>query len=84
MTPARLRAVRWTELAIVFQGALHTLNPVKRIGWQIGEAITTHDPESTRRLGRNRCGSCSRSSASRRAASTTTRTSSPAVSASAS
>ena len=38
----RLRAVRWTELAIVFQGALHTLNPVKRVGWQIEEAIVTH------------------------------------------
>jgi len=42
MDAERLRAVRWTELAIVFQGALHTLNPVKRVGWQIEEAITTH------------------------------------------
>ena len=32
MKPGRLRAVRWTELAIVFQGALHTLNPVQRVG----------------------------------------------------
>ena len=39
MKPGRLRAVRWTELAIVFQGALHTLNPVQRVGRQIGEAI---------------------------------------------
>jgi peptide/nickel transport system ATP-binding protein len=43
LRPERLRAVRWTELAIVFQGALHTLNPVKRVGWQIGEAIETHE-----------------------------------------
>jgi peptide/nickel transport system ATP-binding protein len=42
MREDRLRAVRWTELAVVFQGALHTLNPVKRVGWQIEEAITTH------------------------------------------
>jgi peptide/nickel transport system ATP-binding protein len=39
----RLRAVRWTEFAIVFQGALHALNPVREIGWQIGEAIELHD-----------------------------------------
>jgi peptide/nickel transport system ATP-binding protein len=54
LAPERLRAVRWTELAIVFQGALHTLNPVKRIGWQIGEAITTHDPDVSRTLVRSK------------------------------
>jgi peptide/nickel transport system ATP-binding protein len=42
MKPGRLRAVRWSGLAIVFQGALHTLNPVQRIGRQIGEAIELH------------------------------------------
>jgi peptide/nickel transport system ATP-binding protein len=45
LPPERLRAVRWTELAVVFQGALHTLNPVKRVGWQIGEAITVHNAD---------------------------------------
>ena len=42
MKPGRLRAVRWTGMAIVFQGALHSLNPVQRIGPQIGEAIELH------------------------------------------
>jgi peptide/nickel transport system ATP-binding protein len=42
MRPGRLRAVRWTELAIVFQGALHSLNPVQRVGDQIAEAIRLH------------------------------------------
>jgi peptide/nickel transport system ATP-binding protein len=42
MRPGRLRAVRWTSLAIVFQGALHTLNPVHRVGDQIAEAIRLH------------------------------------------
>ena len=46
MKPGRLRAVRWTELAIVFQGALHTLNPVQRIGRQMGEAIRLHAPST--------------------------------------
>ena len=42
MRPGKLRAVRWTSLAIVFQGALHTLNPVQRVGDQIAEAIRLH------------------------------------------
>ena len=42
MKPGRLRAVRWTELSIVFQGALHALNPVQRVGGQIAEAIDAH------------------------------------------
>jgi peptide/nickel transport system ATP-binding protein len=42
MRPGRLRAVRWTGASIIFQGALHALNPVRRIGNQIVEAITVH------------------------------------------
>jgi peptide/nickel transport system ATP-binding protein len=45
MTPGRLRAVRWTGAAIVFQGALHSLNPVRRVGVQIEEAILLHAAE---------------------------------------
>jgi peptide/nickel transport system ATP-binding protein len=42
MNPGRLRAVRWTGAAVVFQGALHSLNPVHRVGAQIAEAIRVH------------------------------------------
>ena len=42
MKPGRLRAVRWTEASVVFQGAMHALNPVRRIGEQIAEAILIH------------------------------------------
>jgi peptide/nickel transport system ATP-binding protein len=42
MKPGRLRAVRWTEAAVVFQGAQHVLNPVQRVSRQIKEAIDTH------------------------------------------
>ena len=42
MKPGRLRAVRWTAAAIVFQGALHSLNPVRRVGEQIQEAMLIH------------------------------------------
>ena len=45
MKPGRLRAVRWTSAAIVFQGALHSLNPVRRVGDQIEEAILLHSPD---------------------------------------
>jgi peptide/nickel transport system ATP-binding protein len=34
--------VRWTGAAIVFQGAMHALNPVRRVRWQIAEAIRLH------------------------------------------
>jgi peptide/nickel transport system ATP-binding protein len=42
MTPRKLRAVRWAGASIVFQGAMHALNPVKRVGEQIAEAVETH------------------------------------------
>jgi peptide/nickel transport system ATP-binding protein len=55
MKPGRLRAVRWSGMAIVFQGALHTLNPVQRVGRQIAEAIELHPSDkrgrTTERVG---------------------------------
>jgi peptide/nickel transport system ATP-binding protein len=48
MKLGRLRAVRWTGASIVFQGAMHALNPVQRVGDQIGEAITVHDQAGER------------------------------------
>src|SRR5512132_268593 len=42
LKPGKLRAVRWTEASIVFQGAMHALNPVQRIGDQIAEPIILH------------------------------------------
>ena len=44
----RLRAVRWAEASIVFQGALHSLNPVRTIGRQIAEPILLHEKVSER------------------------------------
>jgi peptide/nickel transport system ATP-binding protein len=46
MKAKRLRAVRWTGASIVFQGAMHALNPVRRVGDQIAEAIVTHQQSS--------------------------------------
>ncbi len=43
MSFGRLRAVRWSESSVVFQGAMHALNPVRRVGDQIVEAILLHE-----------------------------------------
>ena len=64
-TENQLRRYRWREISIVFQGAMNALNPVRRIGEQIGEPI-----EVRLGLSRDRCAasgrpSCSSSSASR-------------------
>ena len=42
MSWGRLRAVRWAEASVVFQGAMHALNPVRRVGEQIAEPIRLH------------------------------------------
>lgn len=38
----QVRAVRWAGASIVFQGAMHSLNAVHRIGDQIAEPIVLH------------------------------------------
>jgi len=35
-------AHRWTDLAMVFQGAMNALNPVKTVGWQLREPMELH------------------------------------------
>ncbi|WP_328695444.1 ABC transporter ATP-binding protein [Streptomyces sp. NBC_00342] len=42
----QVRAVRWAGASIVFQGAMHSLNAVHRIGDQIAEPIVLHSKES--------------------------------------
>jgi oligopeptide/dipeptide ABC transporter ATP-binding protein len=36
------RRVRWTQVAVVFQGAMSALNPVRRIGWQLRDPLRLH------------------------------------------
>ncbi|GAB2476963.1 ABC transporter ATP-binding protein [Jatrophihabitans fulvus] len=46
LTTARwgeLRAVRWAQASVVFQGAMSALNPVRTIGSQIAEPIELHE-----------------------------------------
>jgi peptide/nickel transport system ATP-binding protein len=52
MRPGQLRAVRWTKASVVFQGAQHVLNPVRKVGRQIDEAIAVHQTGSANDEGR--------------------------------
>lgn len=49
-----IRSVRWSEIAVVFQSALHALNPVLRIGTLLDDVLKAHDTSMTRRQRRNR------------------------------
>ena len=40
---AELRQVRGSEIAMIFQDPMTSLNPVYRVGWQIGEQIRAHE-----------------------------------------
>ena len=50
MSFGQLRAVRWAEASIVFQGALHSLNPLQRIGGQVAEPMLLHGLATSRRV----------------------------------
>lgn len=52
----RLRAVRWAGASIVFQGAMHSLNAVRRVGDQIAEPILLHGTAATPGAARGRVG----------------------------
>jgi peptide/nickel transport system ATP-binding protein len=55
-TERGMRDLRWSEISLVFQGALNALNPVQRISRQIGDAIRLHRPEADRAAVRERVG----------------------------
>jgi peptide/nickel transport system ATP-binding protein len=42
MNPRELRAMRWREIAIVFQSAMNALNPVLRVQDQLLDAVQAH------------------------------------------
>ncbi len=50
------RNYRWKKVSMVFQGAMNALNPVRRIGDQIVEAILAHDESITEKEAYERAG----------------------------
>ena len=44
----KVRALRWAQASVVFQGAMHALNPVQRIGDQLAEPILLHSPKTSK------------------------------------
>jgi peptide/nickel transport system permease protein len=56
LEPAAMRAVRWSRLSLVFQGAMNALNPVRPVGDQIAEAIRIHEPQVGRGAATKRAG----------------------------
>jgi peptide/nickel transport system ATP-binding protein len=47
VSPAELRLLRWAEIAVVFQGAMNSLNPVHTVAAQLTDVIAAHEPGST-------------------------------------
>ena len=54
LNPGGLRAARWTSGAIIFQGALHALNPVQTVGDQIAEPMLVHQTVASEKEARAR------------------------------
>jgi peptide/nickel transport system ATP-binding protein len=42
LSESEMRRFRWSKISLVFQGAMNALNPVRRVGNQIAEAILRH------------------------------------------
>jgi len=43
LSEAEMRKHRWKHLSIIFQGSMNALNPVRRVGDQIADAIKLHE-----------------------------------------
>jgi oligopeptide/dipeptide ABC transporter ATP-binding protein len=54
LSKRQLYHIRGARIGVVFQDPMTSLNPVRTIGWQIGEAVWTHDRRVTRRAARSR------------------------------
>ncbi len=55
LSESEMNHVRWSQIAIIFQGAMNALNPVRTIESQIVEALNIHNIESGQRA-RQRAG----------------------------
>jgi peptide/nickel transport system ATP-binding protein len=54
LSEAEMYHVRWAEIAMVFQGAMNSLNPVRTVESQIVEALLHHNAVDSKRQARQR------------------------------
>ena len=54
MTSRERRAILGAQVGMVFQNPLSSLHPMYRVGWQVSEAIRTHDRSVSKRAARAR------------------------------
>lgn len=48
LNASEMRAFRWDQTSMVFQGAMNALSPVTNIGKQLRDVFTTHRPEMSK------------------------------------
>ncbi|UED87724.1 ABC transporter ATP-binding protein [Streptomyces profundus] len=48
LEPEQLRAFRWSEISLVFQGAMNSLNPVHTVRSQLTDVIRAHRPDMSK------------------------------------
>jgi oligopeptide/dipeptide ABC transporter ATP-binding protein len=54
LSPRELRKIRGSQVGMIFQDPMTSLNPVFTVGDQVGEAIRTHEPGLSRKKARAR------------------------------
>ena len=82
LKPRELRSMRGPELAMIFQEPMTRLNPLMKISDHFEEVLKIHEPSSAQEGAQPLDGGAARAWASRRRATTSTRTSSRAACAS--
>jgi len=53
-SPQTLRGLRWRDVALVFQSAMNSLNPVLSVRAQLTDTLAAHRPDSTKEARRER------------------------------
>jgi oligopeptide/dipeptide ABC transporter ATP-binding protein len=48
LSEMEMSEARWKDIALIFQGAMNALNPVRTVGEQIAEAILRHEPSTSK------------------------------------
>ena len=56
LSESEMRRFRWDKASMVFQGAMNALNPVTKIGKQLGDVFETHRPGMSRAERTRECG----------------------------